>query len=308
VEVRQRMGPYEIVRELGRGGMGVVYLARERDEGTLIALKVLPRACEPEDGLELFRREAATAMKVRHPNVVPIYSVGRVDETWFLAMKYIEGRTLDALIADRIREPTPLWAERSERDWVGPNVVIVEKIARALDHLHAQGIVHRDVKPANIIVDAGGEPWLLDFGLVRDLLARPRPKSDAVVGTFQYMAPEQWGRDRDRVDGRCDLYSLGAVLYEIVTLTRPFDGDDPEAIVRAAGRRPVPPRKLNPLVSRSFERVIRKAMARSPADRYQSGAALAEDLQRVRTAPPPRARSSLRHWFRRLAAGSRKSG
>jgi serine/threonine protein kinase len=346
MEVHQQIGPYEVIREIGRGGMGVVYLAREPEEGTLIALKVLPESCTADpDRLERFRREAATVMKVRHPNIVPIYSVGHADGTWFIAMKFIQGTPLDTLIYDRGRtrgsyvdDPTVVvsrptaeeagfeeiavetelekarlgppisWigesafsissvpdalgdpsgadeiATRStEPGWIHRGVLIVEKVARALDYVHGHGIVHRDVKPGNIIIDECGEPWLVDFGLVRDLLARRGPRTEAIMGTFQYMAPEQASRHRDKADGRCDVYALGVTLYEIATLQRPFDGDDTVAILRAARKAPIPPRELNPRLTKSFERVILKAMARNPEARYQSGAELAHDLERLRT-------------------------
>jgi hypothetical protein len=369
----QQIGPYEIVREIGRGGMGVVYLAREPEEGTLVALKVLPENCHPDkEGLGRFRREAATVMKVRHPNIVPIYSVGSANGTWFIAMKFIEGTSLDNVIDDRFAAKTSRYDDRTvllenpeegeavtagvvettaegralesqprlgppiswiganphgrrgpslsylcdapktdevkaeddsvasstEPAWVHQGVVIIEKVARALDYLHTQGIVHRDVKPGNIIVDKHGEPWLVDFGLVRDLLARRGPRTEGIVGTFQYMAPEQSGRNRhEAVDGRCDIYALGVTLYEIATLQRPYDGDDARAILRAARRPPVPPRKINPRVSKAFQDVILKAMERNPADRYQTGNALADELERLRTVGVQRPNSS---FFTRL--------
>jgi serine/threonine protein kinase len=318
-----RLGPYEIQREIGRGGLGTVYLAREDETGRLVALKVLPTAWTNDPvRLKRFQREAETAMKVRHPNIVPIYSVGSDRGVRFIAMKYIEGTSLDLLLHSQSGAgspdgtvllnppgpPAPLSdatvagappapvdttsAVRplSEPQWVYRAVRIVEKIARALGHLHEQGIVHRDVKPGNIIIDQRGGAWLADFGLVRDVDASTMSHMDGLLGTVQYIAPEQILGDRTRTDHRSDLYSLGVTLYELVTLRRPFDGRDPSSTLYAVAREaPVPPRKINPRLSDDLERVIQKAMAKDPDARYQTGNALADDLRRVRTFEPVRA-------------------
>jgi serine/threonine protein kinase len=320
----ERIGPYDVQRELGRGGMGIVYLARERESGHTVALKVLPREWTRDPGrLKRFQREARTIARVRHANVVPIYGVGEYDGLHCIAMKYIEGTSLDVLIRDqsgeRLRfdedtvvgdrddgaaghEPSPdrpiaPWAERrdevlpakplSEPNWVYRAVRIAEKIARALGHLHEHGLVHRDVKPANILLDHRGDPWLADFGLVRDLEAESVSEDENIIGTVQYIAPERVeGPDGD-ADHRSDLYSLGVTLYEMVTLRRPFDGRGTSSTLYAVAREiPPPPRRLNPGLSFDLERVIQKAMAKDPADRYQSGAELADDLRRVRTFKP----------------------
>jgi eukaryotic-like serine/threonine-protein kinase len=341
MEAPSRIGPYEIVREIGRGGMGIVYLAREPLEGELLALKVLPETWSNDASrLERFQREAATVMKVRHPNIIPIYAVGRADGVRFIAMKYIEGKPLDQLIreqsapngagepdagetgphqdfVDQVGPPIS-WcrgqalatagpaissvrprpaakptvsAEQANRaaepEWVYRSVVIVETIARALDHLHSRGITHRDVKPANIIVDGHGEPWLADFGLVRDLDTRLASEAEELVGTVQYIAPEQILCSQSERDSRSDLYSLGVTLYELVTLRRPFDGGDPVSILHvAASEPPVPPRGLNPKLTAAFENVIQKAMAKDPDARYQTGNELAEDLRGLRSFTP----------------------
>jgi eukaryotic-like serine/threonine-protein kinase len=365
MEAPKRIGPYEVVREIGRGGMGIVYLAKEPVEGELFALKVLPETWSSDPSrLERFQREAATVMKVRHPNIVPIYSIGRADGVRFIAMKYIEGKPLDQLIRE---QATPKAAERTdatvvlskpwargeaaaapppapapsvpanvsdfvahlgppiswcrgdpvatsgppigsvrprqsakqtqtsasragEPEWIYQSVVIVETIARALQYLHDRGITHRDVKPANIMIDGKGQPWLADFGLVRDLDTRVTSEAEGLVGTVQYIAPEQILCSQSERDSRSDLYALGVTLYELVTLRRPFDGGDPVSILHvAASEAPTPPRELNPRLTAPFEEVIQKAMAKDPDVRYQSGKDLATDLERLRTFRKPAA-------------------
>ena len=327
MDVPTRIGPYVILHEIGRGGMGIVYLTREPDESTLIALKVLPDTLRDDPSrLKRFQGEAATVMRVRHPHVVPIYSVGCADGVRFIAMKYIEGRSLDLLIRDQamataaarddrgpapargpsarigppiscLNESPPGFGEvgpaigcLSEPEWVHRAVGVVENIARALDHVHAQGIVHRDVKPANILIDRFGDAWLADFGLVGDLDAPTLSQSEGILGTAQYIAPEQIKGDRGRTDHRSDLYALGVTLYELVTLRRPFDGRDTSSTLCAVAREdPEPPRRFNPRLTHDLERMILKAMAKDPDDRYQTGNAFADDLRRVRTLEPARA-------------------
>jgi serine/threonine protein kinase len=338
--IPKKLGPYEILREIGRGGMGIVYLAREEGADRLVALKVLPTAWTNDPvRLKRFQREAECVKKVRHANIVPIYDVGSDCGMRYIAMKYVEGTSLDMLIreqsgaglvpeedtvlvrrraqAQEAEEPkdgsgdlpdpadaTPVIKPLSEPQWIYRAVRIVEKIARALAHLHEHGIVHRDVKPGNILMDQFGGAWLADFGLVRDADASSMSHMDGILGTVQYIAPEQIEGDRTRTDHRSDLYSLGVTLYELVTLRRPFDGRDPTSTLYAVAREaPEPPRKVNPKVPEDLERVILKAMAKDPDARYQTGSAFADDLRRVRTFEPVRAaRPPAFRGFRRLCA------
>lgn len=341
-----RIGPYDVQREIGRGGMGIVYLARETTTAKMVALKVLPREWTSDPvRLKRFRREALTAARVRHPNVVPMLAVGEFEGLHYLAMRYVPGTSLDVLIRDqagaksasdedtvvlervsssdaggaaharprraaagpRIQpaHTTPL-KPVSEPQWVYRGVRIVEKIARALGHLHQHGIVHRDVKPGNILIDQRGDPWLADFGLVRDLDAESMSDDEGILGTVQYIAPEQIERDRGQTDHRSDLYSLGVTLYELVTLRRPFDGRGTSSTLYAVAQEaPLAPRRINPGLSSDLEIVIQKAMAKNPDDRYQTGAEFADDLRRVRTFRPVHvARASLWTEIRNFCARS----
>jgi eukaryotic-like serine/threonine-protein kinase len=310
-----RIGPYEIKREIGRGGMGIVYLARETDNcGRLVALKVLPKeyTSDPER-LRRFQREAGALSGVRHANIVPVYGVGEADGVHFIAMRYIPGTSLEALIRDQAgtrlepeettapdregqegspdaapglhRTSTHRSHPLSEPQWVYRAVRIVEKVARALAHLHENGAIHRDVKPGNILIDQRGEPWLVDFGLVREVDADSVSDEEAILGTPQYLAPEQIVGEGAPIDHRSDLYALGVTLYEVVTLRRPFAGRGTSSTLYAIAREtPAAPRKLNPNLS---------------------GDALADDLRRVRTFRPVQAaRAPVLSELRRFCARS----
>jgi serine/threonine protein kinase len=310
-----RIGNYEIIREVGRGGMGIVYLARE-EGGRLVALKVLPRELTSDPvAMMRFQREAGTLSAIRHPNIVPVYAVGEDDGMHFIAMKYIPGTPLDVLVRvqlasrQRLDDSTASPADPDDDDWdarplrrgAGPRPIralsgphwtyravrLVEKIARALAHLHERGLVHRDVKPGNIRIDQQGNPWLVDFGLVREVDARTVSDADGILGTVQYVSPEQIEDENARPDHRSDLYSLGVSLYELVTLKRPFDRKETGSTLFAVAREePVAPRVYSPGIPEDLERVILKAMTKDPELRYQSGVAFADDLRRIRTCKP----------------------
>jgi serine/threonine protein kinase len=295
--------------------MGIVYLARE-EGGRLVALKVLPREFTSDPvAMMRFQREAGTLSAIRHANTVPVYAVGEDDGMHFIAMKFIPGTPLDVLvrvqIASRQRLDDSTAASGGPDDdefdarprrrgegprpvkplsgphWLYRSVRIIEKIARALAHLHERGIVHRDVKPGNIRIDERGNPWLVDFGLVREVDAETVSDGDGILGTVQYVSPEQIEDENAGPDHRSDLYSLGVSLYELVTLKRPFDRKETGSTLLAVAREePVPPRVHAPGIPEDLERVILKAMTKDPELRYQSGAAFADDLRRVRTCRP----------------------
>jgi len=259
-------GEYEILDKLGQGGMGAVFKARRRSSGRIVALKVvLSHAGVSRKARDRFLREARTMARLRHPNIVSIFEIGEQGSTPFIAMEYVEGRTLADILGDRIPD------QREAVQWM-------LKIARAVAHAHDQGIIHRDLKPANVVINAGGEPVVMDFGIARDLLAEERlTLTGAVIGTPSYMSPEQVGGTP--VDARSDVFCLGAILYSLLSGKLPFDGPSTAVIMlKVAEEDPVPLAEVNPAVSADLATVCTRAMRKSPAERYADAHALADDL------------------------------
>jgi serine/threonine protein kinase len=338
-----RLGDFDILREVGRGGMGVVYEAAQVSLGRRVALKVLPFAAtlDPRQ-LQRFRMEAQAAALLHHPNIVPIYSVGCERGVHYYAMQYVEGQSLAEILAalagpggdGRPHAPPgtrpagplskgatqPLAGLSTERSARGLGYFrsvarLGMQAALALEHAHQLGVVHRDVKPANLLVDVTGNLWVADFGLARLRSHAGLTLSGDTVGTLRYASPEQALAKRGLVDHRTDVYSLGSTLYEALTLRHAYPGEGRDEVLRQlALAEPAAPRRLDPRIPAPLETVVLKAMAREPERRYATAQELADDLGRfledkpVLAAPPGfRERASkwaLRHRSVLLAAAA----
>jgi eukaryotic-like serine/threonine-protein kinase len=261
-------GRYQVVRKLGAGGMANVYLAEDQELGRRVAIKILnDHHANDEQFVERFRREAKNAAALSHPNIVSIYDRGEAEGTYYIAMEYLDGRSLKELILSR--GPAPL------------NVTIeyVRQILQALRFAHRHGIVHRDIKPHNVLVDAEGRVKVTDFGIARAGTSQ-MTEAGSIVGTAQYLSPEQ--ARGTAVDQRSDLYSLGIVLYELLTGTLPFNGDTPvEIAMKHLSQIPEPPSHLRPELPHDLDLVVTRALAKDPDDRYQSAEEMDADLERL---------------------------
>jgi serine/threonine-protein kinase len=290
-------GSYELLGEIGRGGMGVVYKARQKGLDRLVAVKmILASHLASAEHVRRFQEEARAAAGLRHSNIVHIHEVGQIHGQHFFTMEYIEGMSL----ADRIKEG-PLAPQETAR--------LLATVARAVDHLHQHDVVHRDLKPSNILLDAAGEPYVTDFGLAKVFVpGSEMTTTGAVLGTPSYMSPEQAAGQPSQVGPGSDVYSLGAVLYEMLTGRPPFREDNPvETLLEVINGEPLLPRELNPHVPRPLELICLRCLARSPEDRYASAGALAEDLEHylrgeALDARPPGIVQRLWSWVRREPA------
>jgi len=273
-----KFGPYEILSPLGAGGMGEVYRARDTRLERAVAIKILPAHLSTDPARKLrFEREAKTVSALNHPNICSLFDVGSQDGTDFLVMECIEGESL----ADRLAKG-PLPTEQVLK--------IGTEIADALDKAHRGGVVHRDLKPANIMITKSGAK-LLDFGLAKPAIApttgvtvtntagsSPVTEQGTIVGTYQYMSPEQV--EGKELDGRSDIFSLGAVLYEMLTGKRAFEGKSPFSVASAIlEKEPAPIPSIKPLTPRSLDHVVLRCLAKDPDDRWQSARDLALELK-----------------------------
>jgi serine/threonine protein kinase/Flp pilus assembly protein TadD len=344
------LGDYRILREVGRGGMGIVYEAEQVSLGRRVALKVLPFAAAVDAKLlQRFKNEAQAAAQLHHTNIVPVYAVGCEQGIHYYAMQFIEGQTVATLIRelrqgnDECRRTND---ERSTNDEVrsldpdgrGPAeetrlrhstldilssfdirhsslphrkaffrtvAQLGVQAAEALDHAHEQGVIHRDVKPANLLLDVRGHLWVTDFGLARMRREANLTLTGDLLGTLRYMSPEQARGSRAAVDQRSDLYSLGATLYELLTLRPVCDGRDREEVLRQVDlEEPCAPRRLNRAVPAELEIIVLKALAKNPAERYATAQDLADDLRCFLADKPIQARrptlgQRLIRWGRR---------
>lgn len=292
---------YELLKVLGQGGMGLVYKARQKNAGRLVALKLIrAERLTSESDVQRFRNEAEAAAQLDHPHIVPVYEVGSRQGHFFFSMKLIEGGGLDEQLA-RFRDDLPGVAR------------LVAKVARAVHHAHQRGILHRDLKPSNILLDQDGQPHVSDFGLAKRVEADASlTQTGAIVGTPSYMAPEQTSGRKGTVTTATDVYGLGAVLYALLTGRPPFEGDTVlETLEQVRQREPERPSKTNAGLDRELEAVCLKCLEKDPGRRYASAEGLAEDLERwLRGEPvaarPPGWAERLWRWMRRhwLAVGS----
>jgi tetratricopeptide (TPR) repeat protein len=268
---------HEILRELGRGGMGAVYLAIDRDLKRRVALKVIPRAWASAKGRERFLREARAIARLRHPNVVTVFDVGEEDGAPWFTMEWIEGCTL-ADEMDALRAGGP--AARLGPQHVRRAAAIALDLAGALDHAHGQGVVHRDVKPTNVMVRTNNDVVLFDFGLASADDELTLTREGAFLGTPQYASPEQ-AAGRTDIDGRTDVWALGALLHELLTLVPAFSGGSAREILRRVENdEPAPPSSVNPHVPPDLAAIVARALTKDRALRYGSARRLAEDLSR----------------------------
>lgn len=266
-----RLGNYEILEEIGRGGMGVIYRARQRHSRRIVALKrIQSYDAESRDTLARFRREAEAAASLDHPNILPIYEVGETEEGIpYFSMKYAPGGTLQEVGPALREDPRQI-------------VHLLAKITRAVHHAHGRSILHRDLKPGNILLDARGEPFVSDFGLAKWLdTSTNLTRTLAIFGTPGYIAPEQTKGSRAQLTPAADVYSLGAILFDLLTGRPPFIGEHALAVIQQASEEPAPKlRSLVPALDRDLETICAKCLEREPPARYQSAAALADDLER----------------------------
>lgn len=348
------LGDFRLIREIGRGGMGIVYEAEQISLDRKTALKILPFASVLDKRqLERFKHEARAAATLEHPHIVPVYSVGAARGVHYYAMRFIEGKTVAEVIADWKEGPVPVDAttvepagyptngpdaanERSpsepnmaaevpcdlqthpssgrrleqNEDFVGPAGIWSTKAGRdeaarfrnaasfgiqaaeALQYAHEQGVVHRDVKPSNLLVDFEGTLWVADFGLARVEGEKSATRTGDLIGTLRYMSPEQVLAKRVVVDHRTDVYSLGATLYELLTLQPMHAAEDPPELVhQITFEEPVPPRRIDRQIPRDLETIVLKAAGKRPEERYQTAGELADDLRRYLEDQPILARS-----------------
>jgi serine/threonine-protein kinase len=266
-------GRYRIQRKLGAGGMADVYLAEDQELGRRVAIKILnDRHANDDQFIERFRREAKNAAALNHPSIVSIYDRGEAEDTYYIAMEFLDGRTLKELIVSRGAAP------------INVAIEYARQILSALRFAHRHGIVHRDIKPHNVLVDSEGRVKVTDFGIARAGTSQ-MTETGSIVGTAQYLSPEQ--ARGGEIDPRSDLYSLGVVLYELLTGKTPFDGETPvEIAMKHLSNPPQPPSKLRSDIPPELDQVVMRALAKNPDDRYQNAEEMEADLERVARGRP----------------------
>ena len=290
-------GDYEIIREIARGGMGVVFQARQVSLNRTVALKmILAGQLADETDVKRFHTEAEAAANLDHPGIVPIYEVGQHEGQHYFSMGFVEGQSLSQRLAEG-----PLPAREAAE--------LIRRVSEAIEYAHRHGVIHRDLKPANILLDQDGNPRVTDFGLAKKIEGDSGlTGSGQIMGTPSYMPPEQAGGKRGEVGPAADVYALGATLYALVTGRPPFQAATPmDTVLQVISDEPVPPRRLNASVPRDLETICLKCLEKEPGRRYASAAALAEDLRRYLAGEPILARPVTRveravKWVRRRPA------
>jgi tetratricopeptide (TPR) repeat protein/predicted Ser/Thr protein kinase len=266
----KKFGKYILKKKLGEGGMGIVYLALDPDLNRKVALKMIP--LKDKDSMERFDREARAVAKLKHPNIIPIYEIGLIEQYHYFTMEYIEGESLDKLV------------ENKERHLGHRQVAeIIYEIASALHYAHSQQIIHRDIKPANILIDTDDKAYLTDFGLAKELqgLEKSLTLSGTIIGTPDYMSPEQARGAKRKIDQRSDIFSLGATLYYGLTGRPPFRGKELYQVLEAVvNKDPIPPRRIMPRIPQDMETICLKCLEKEPERRYQDDEELIQDLRR----------------------------
>ena len=289
-----KFGKYDLLGEIGRGGMGVVYKARQRDLNRVVALKmILASEWASSEEITRFQAEARAAARLRHRNIVGIFDVGQEQGRHFFAMDFVEGQNLSEIIAHR-----PLPPDRAARWMIS--------IAKAVDHLHSQGLIHRDLKPSNILIDSDDEPMVTDFGLAKVFdTDGGGTRTGAILGTPSYMSPEQASGRNSQVTARSDIYSLGAMLYEMLSGRPPFREENPlDTLVQVLEGEPTLLRNLVATIPQELELICFKCLEKDPKRRYSTAAELADDLGRFLRQEPVEAQAgglfqATQRWVRR---------
>lgn len=269
--VGQTIGKYRIVAQLGRGGMATVYKAYQPALDRYVAIKVLyGHLAENQNFVDRFEREAKAIASLRHPNIVQVFDFDKQDDVYYMAMEFINGPTLKQELEERHRQKKSFTLEEIGR--------IMVALCQAVDYAHHRGMIHRDLKPANFILTEDGQVLILDFGIAKIVGGTKHTMTGAVIGTPAYISPEQGQGERG--DHRSDIYSLGVVLYEMVTGKIPFDADTPYAVILKHINDPLPlPRSVKPDIPEAVERIILKALSKNPDSRFQSGLEFAEAIR-----------------------------
>ena len=283
----QLLGDFRIVREVGRGGMGIVYEAVQTSLDRRVALKVLPAgAILADSAAERFTREASLAGRLHHTNIVPVYAVGEEQGIHYFAMQFIDGGSLSTLLKS--------WRSGEKDKSPHHHEKVIgwgRKVAEALAYAHDEGVIHRDIKPSNLLLDGSDKVWISDFGLARASALATITGTGDVIGTARYMSPEQARGDRGSLDARTDIYSLGATLYELLSLEPAYRGETREEVLnKVATSEPVPLRKIDRTIPRDLETIVFRCMRKDRSRRYADADALAEDCGRFLAGKSIRAR------------------